>query len=172
MSDHLQYDPKTKMQVKELLYQALYAPVDRHFKKRINALITKNSSLVVSPHRSFVYRGELYSLETSKPPAKFNRLVPELRPEMETYLKDIKTLNDHELPYVLNYFNQVLNSSDSLEDYLCTIPTYLHTPLKKLIATCPCRARTSTEAQIAELNTKNAQSLSLMGQRMARNLIL
>ena len=172
MSDPLQYDPRTKMQVKELLYQTLYAPVDKHFKKRIDALITKNSSLVNSPHRSFVYRGELYTLENSKPPVKFNRLVPELKPLMEAYLKDIKVLNEHELPYVMNYFNQVLNSSDSLKDYLHTLPTYLHPALNKLITTCPCRACTLSEDSIEALNTKNSESISLMGQRMAKNLIL
>jgi len=160
------------MQIKELLYNTLYAPIDRHFKKRIDALITQNSGLINSPHRSFIYRGDLYTLETSKPPVKFNRLVPELRSVMETYLKDIKVLNDHELPYVLNFFNQVLNSSDSLKDYLRMLPTYMHAPLNKLISTCPCRVCTASEEKIETLLAKNSESLSLMGQRMAKNLIL
>lgn len=172
MSDPLQYDPRTKMAIKELLYETVYSPIDRHFKKRIHDLITKNSSLVNSPHRSFNYRGELYTLETTKPPVKFNRLVPELKPLMETYLKDIKTLNDHELPYVLNYFNQVLNSSDSLRDYVNILPSYLHHALNKMIATCPCRDCRLSEEKIKEINAKNTESLNLLGQRMAKNLIL
>lgn len=172
MTDPLKYDPRTKMQVKDLLYQSLYEPIDRHFKKRINEIIAKNSTLINSPHRSFIYRGDLYTLETTKPPVRFNRLVPELRPLMEEYLADLKALNDYELPHVLNYFNQVLNSSDSLQDYLHVLPNHMHPPLNKLIETCPCRACTLTEDKAQALNAKNSESLSLMSQRRAKNLIL
>ena len=172
MSDPLKYDPRTKMQVKDLLYQSLYEPLDRHFKKRINEIIAKNSTLINSTHRSFIYRGELYTLETTKPPVRFNRLVAELRPTMEEYLSDIKQLNDHELPYVLNYFNQVLNTSDSLQDYLSILPEHMHPPLKKLMESCPCRVCTLSSDKAKALNTQNQISLNLMSLRRARNLLL
>lgn len=172
MSDSLQYDPRTKMQIKELLYQSLYAPVDSDFEKRINNIILKNSSLISSPHKSFVYRGDLYTLETTKPPVRFNRLVAELRPTMDEYLNDMKQINDRELPYVLNYFNQVLNASDSLQDYIALLPETLHSPINKLMQTCPCRACSLPENKVQELLEKNQQPLALIGERRARNLLL
>ena len=172
MSDPLQYDPRTKIQIKDLLYQSLYSPVDVSFKKRIDDIVAKNSSLISSPHRSFVYRGEVYSLETTKPPPRINRLVAELRPTMDEYLNDLKHINDNELPYVMSFFNQILNASDSLQDYLTILPETLHLPINKLMQTCPCKAHSLTEAKVQEIRSKNSKPLSLIGERRARNLLL
>ena len=172
MHEHLQHDPRTKQQIKDLLYTTLYEPVQQQFKKRIAAIVTKNCSLIGSSHESFVYKGEVYSNESSKPPMKMNRLTPVMRPMMDEYLKDLKELNDKELPYVLGFINQVLNASECLADYLRVLPEGLHQSLKKLIATCPCRETSLTEEKLNALQIKNYQPISMMKQRMVLNLIL
>ena len=172
MSEHLQHDPRTKQQIKDLLYDSLYSPVQQQFKSRIQAIVTKNCSLVSSSHESFVYKGEFYSNETTKPPLKMNRLSAILRPVMDEYLKDLKDLNDRELPYVLGFINQVLNASDSLEDYIRVLPESMHHPLKKLIDTCPCRKKALTEEKIKVLHDRNSESIAMIKQRMVRNLII
>lgn len=171
MSEHLQHDPRTKQQIKDLLYTSLYDPVQKQFKARLDGIISKNSSLITSSHGSFIYKGEFYTNDPNKPPMKMNRLVAQLRPQMDEYLKDLKQLNDYELPYVLGFINQVLNSSNSLQDYIRILPESMHQPLKQLIDTCPCRQHVLTEAKIKELHDKNQESINMIKQRMVRNLI-
>lgn len=172
MSEHLQHDPRTKQQIKDLLYASLYDPVQQQFQKRIQAIIAKNTSLIGSSHESFVYKSEYYTNENTKPPLKMNRLVPQLRPMMDEYLRDLKELNDKELPYVLGFINQVLNASDSLQDYMRLLPESMHLPLKKLTETCPCRKINLTEDKIKALHDKNQQSIAMIRQRMVKNLII
>lgn len=172
MPEPLHHDPRTKSQIKDLLYASLYDPIQRQFQKRIQDLVNKNCSLISSTHKSFIYKGELYNNDTIKPPVRLNRLVVQLRPMMDDYLKDIKELNDRELPYVLGFINQVLNSSNSLQDYLKLLPPSMHQPLKKMIETCPCRACSLSEDKIKAITDKNIEPISLIKQRMVKNLLI
>lgn len=172
MNDHLQHDPRTKQQIKDLLYKRLYDPVQEQFKKRINSIILKNCSLVASSHASFIYKGEFYTAEVSKPPIKMNRLTESLRPAMDEYLADLKELNDRELPYVLGYINQVLNASDSLEDYLQALPESMHETLKELILTCPCKKPHLSPEKIKLLQDKNQPNIALIKQRLVKNMLI
>lgn len=168
----LQHDPRTKQQIKDLLYASLYEPIHNAFQKRLEHIIIKNTMLIGASHKSFVYKGANYSLETSRPPTRMNRLHASMKQEMDEYLSEIKALNDHEVPYVLGFINQVLNTSNDLCDYLKVLPEPLHFPLKKLIATCPCRSHTLTDQLAQDLLDKNQKSIELIKERMVRNLLV
>ncbi len=169
--EELQHDPRTKQAIKEMLYAYLYEPVEHHYKQRLDTIIKRNASINGYSHNSFVYKDEFYTCDTNKPPRKANRLDKTLCKAMDEYLKELKQLNEQELPYVLGFINQVLNSSNGLSDYLRVLPESVHYPLNKLIATCPCKDCKLTEETVNELLAKNTVSITLMKKRMAINLI-
>lgn len=168
----LQHDPRTKQQIKDMLYAFLYEPVQRQFKSRLNALITRNTAIAGASHQSFTYKGNLYSNDAASPPRRLTRLVPQLVPEMDAYLAELKQLNDKEVPYVVGFINQVLNASNDLHDYLRVLPQSLHPPIQKLIESCPCRTKKLSDEQVQELQSKNQRYIDLAKQRMVTNLLI
>jgi hypothetical protein len=172
MSEVLQHDPRTKLQIKELLYTFLYEHVERQFKSRLNSLIARNTMITGASHQSFTYKGNLYVNDTTPVPRKLNRLIPQLHADMEAYLAEIKQLNDQEIPYVMGYINKVLNSSNDLHDYLRLLPASVHAPIQQLIDSCPCRTKKLTDEEVQELQVKNQQSIDLVKQRMVLNLLI
>lgn len=91
---------------------------------------------------------------------------------MNAYLVELDTLNKTELPYVLGYINQVLNSSDTLPDYLRLLPESVHSAIQHLIGTWPCHTNKLPDAAVQDIRTKNQKALNLMFQRMALNLLV
>lgn len=172
MSEVLQHDPRTKLQIKELLYAFLYEPVERQFEQRLHTLITRNAVITGASHQSFSYKGNLYSNDPAPIPRKLNRLVPQLYADMDAYLADLKQLNDREVPYVMGFINQVLNASNDLHDYLRLLPSSVHQPIQALIDSCPCRTKKLTDEQVQEMQTRNQQSIDLVKQRMVTNLLI
>lgn len=170
--EQLQHDPLAKQLIKNTLYDFLYLPVENSFKSRLNVLIVRNTLLGGYSHKSFTYKGEHYSCDNGVPPRKANRLLPQLKPHMDEYLNDLKQLNEQELPFVLGFINQVLNSSDGMQDYLQILPESAQLPLEKLVASCPCKTRRLTDKQIAELKSKNIASINLMKARLVKNLLI
>jgi hypothetical protein len=170
--DPLERDPKTKQQIKNALYDYIYGPVHRHFSKRIAELVRKNTVLGGHSHQHFVYKGVLYNAESSPPPIRRNRLVPQLRGEMEEFLADQIKLNQQELPFVLGFVNQVLNSSNSLSDYLKVLPESVHSPIQQLMSTCPCRMGILSPERAEQLRLKNEASANLIRQRLVTNLLI
>lgn len=168
----LQHDPRTKQQIKDALYGFIYKPVERHLKSRLDTLIVRNALATGTGHMSFHYKGEYYCCDTHPAPRKWNRLATQLRPAMNEYLDDLKALNEGELPYVLGFFNQVLNSSNDFEDYLRLLPESIHHPLQKLQASCPCRAAQLPEARVNELLVQNQIPITLIKRRMVTNLLI
>lgn len=166
------HDPKTKQQIKEALYAYIYGPVERNFKARLETLIAQNTILGGFTHRHFVYKGHLYSAETTPPPMKRNRLMAQLREPMDEYLQDLNELNDQELPYVLSFINQVLNSSNSMADYFKVFPESIHAPLEELQAACPCRIGVLSEEKAKQLREKNGKLVSILKNRLATNLLI
>jgi len=167
----LQHDPRTKQAIKEMLYNYLYAPVEKHYKQQLDSIIKRNAVMNGFGHYSFVYKGEFYTADPNKPPRKSNKLDKTLYKAMDDYLYELKQLNEQELPFVLGFINQVLNSSNGLSDYLKVLPESVHYPLNKLIATCPCKECKLTEETVNELLAKNKTSIALMKKRMVINLI-
>ena len=168
----LQHDPRTKQQIKDMLYAFLYEPVQRQFKTRLDSLIKRNTVILGASHQSFIYKGNLYSNDPASPPRKLTRLIPQLHADMDAYLADLKQLNDKEVPYVMGFINQVLNASNDLHDYLRLLPASVHQPIQKLIDSYPYRTKQLSDAQVQEMQAKNQQSINLVKQRMMTNLIL
>ena len=169
--EQLAHDPRTKQQVKDALYAYIYDPVKKQFKQRIDTLILRNSLLGRYSHNHFVYKGELYNAESTHPPLRKNRLIVQLKPAMDEYLKDLGELNNTELPYVLGFINQVLNSSCDMQDYLKVLPPAIHTPLNKFIASCPCKSSRLASSKVDEMVDMNSESIKLIQRRLVLNLI-
>jgi len=170
--DCLQHDPRTKQNIKDMLYKVLYDPVQRQLKTQIDDIIMRNTIIGRHSHKSFIYKGTVYSCDNTPAPVRKNRLDPSLREAMETYLAEIKRLNEEEVPYVLGFINQVLNSSEGMQDYLKLFPDALHPPLLNLAATCPCKTSMLPEEKVALLKEKNQSAITLMRERMVLNLLI
>lgn len=170
--EKLEHDGKTKQQVKDALYSFIYGPVERNFKTRLDTLIARNTLMGGYSHKHFSYKGVVYNGETTNPPLKKNRLLASLRGEMDNYLADLDKLNNTELPYVLGFINQVLNSSCDFEDYLKVLPEPLHQPILKLSATCPCKNSRLDEDRVKTIVSNNTGSIALVKERLVLNLLL
>ena len=168
----LHHDPRTKQQIKDMLYQFLYGPVQQQYQQQLNTIITQNSIACKSGYKAFLYKGVVYSMETVPPPRRLPRLVSSLIPAMDAYLKEVTQLNTQEVPFVVGYITQVLNSSNNFQDYLKVLPSVLHPPLEKMIASCPCRLQVLTEEAIQGLQEKNQKSIELLKKRVMTNLII
>ena len=172
MGEVLQHDPRTKQQIKDMLYAFLYEPVQKQFKTRLDSLIKRNTVITGASHQSFSYKGNLYSNDSAPIPRKLNRLVPQLHADMDAYLADLKQLNDREVPYVTGFINQVLNASNDPHDYLRLLPSSAHQPIRALIDSCPYRTKKLTDEQVQEMQTRNQQSIDLVKKRMVTNLLI
>lgn len=172
MEEVLQHDPRTKLQIKEALYSFLYQPTQQRLSEKLNLIIKRNTLITGSSSYCFTYKGIWYMAEQTNPPKRIIRLIPELHKDMDEYLSEIKELNDQELPYVLGFINQVLNSSNDFQDYLKLFPESIHRPIQKMIDSCPCRTKKLSEEDVQLIQTKNQYSITLIKQRMARNLII
>jgi hypothetical protein len=170
--EQLQYDPRTKQQIKDALYDFLYTPVQNQFKLRLDTIIIRNTLLAGHGHKSFNYKGEFYSCDNGPLPRVWNRLMPHLRPMMDEYLQELKELNEKELPYVVGYINKVLNASNELGDYLRLLPESTHGPIQKLIETCPCHGKKLSDDEITALRDRNQTPIDMMKARMVTNLLI
>lgn len=172
MTDQLQHDPRTKQQIKDALFHFLYDAVERDFKRRLDVLIVRNAVVCGYSHKSLMYKNVLYNCDTQPLPRKMNRLAVALQPDMNEYLREMKLLNEKEVPYVLGFINQVLNSSNDLCDYYRLLPESVHEPLRAIIDTCPCRSKKLSDEVVTMLQDKNQSSIALMKERMVTNLLI
>ena len=171
MDEPLQYDPRAKQQIVNAIYAYLYEPVSLAFQKRLDALIIKNSLTLGVNSKSVVYKGEYYTMSGSGI-STASRLAPVLKQEMDEYLKDVAQVNEGEMPFVMGFIRQVLNSSNDMNDYLRVLPRSVHHPVEKLILSCPCRSKSLTEATVSTLLTSNEVPINLMKRRMVLNLLV
>lgn len=172
MEERLQHDPRTKQQIKDSLYNFLYAPVLRDFGNRLEAIVIKNAVLIGSANHSFSYRGLYYTSIAGPLPRRMDRLAKALHPVMDSYLADLKQLNLHEVPMVLGYINKVLNSSNELHDYLKMFPSAIHSPIEGMIATCPCRTTGLSIEGMQAIQKQNQHTIDLIKTRLVINLIM
>ena len=169
----LQYDPETKQMIKDSLYEHLYGPVKNQYRSRLATIIDRNCILIGNAYKSFIYKGTTYKAnENDVLPRQSNRLREQLHPEMDLYIEELNQLNDYELPYVLGYINNMLNSSTSLQDYFKVLPESMHKPIQDLVPTCGCRAQHLSDKAINDMRIRNTKSIELMKQRMVLNLLL
>ncbi len=171
MDEPLQYDPRAKQQIINAIHSYLYDPVMAGFEKRLDTLIVKNSNLLGVNHGAMLYKGIYYKLSNGSINGA-SRLAPALHKEMDAYLKDLNQINEEELPYVMGFIRQVLNSSNSLQDYMRVLPQSVHHPVEKLTLTCPCRSKTLTDTVVSTLLSSNEVPINLMKRRMVLNLII
>lgn len=127
-------DPRIKQQIKLSLVEAMYAPSERRFANKLRDIIIDNSTKAGYSHHSFSYKGQYYNLETIPLRYKNQHLLPELHARMDAYLADIKHLEYTEKPYVVGFFNKVLNASNSIEDYCRLLPECVHTAMAEYTA--------------------------------------
>lgn len=172
MDDTIQYDPRTKQQIKELLYKQLYSPVEKASKDKLSGLILRNSSIMGNSRTSFTYKGVVHSIEDSPSYRNSNRLHQSLYLDMNEYLKEVTQLNTMELPFVIGFINNVLNASNSLQDYLNVLPSSVHEPIRQLVTQCPCRSCQLSLEEVQKLIDTNKRPIALMKQRMVLNLLI
>ena len=170
--DKLDYDRTAKLKLKDAICEYLYEPMRRAFKERLDSLIVRNTTLGGYDHKHFVYKGVVYNGEASAPPIRKNRLAASLRAEMDEYLAEQAEVNQKEIPFVVGFINQTLNSSDNITDYLQVLPDAVHYPVEQLAATCPCRTSTLASDKAQELRDANQLASSMMKKRLVRNLLL
>lgn len=169
MDQHI-HDPKTKIMIKDALCHALYDGVRKEFHDRITDLILKNTLALHSGHRSFMYKNQFYNSENTIPLVK-NRLLPQFKPVMDQYLKDLSELNDNELTHVIGYINQVLNSSNQFGDYLRLLPESLHPVIHRMASYYPCHNKKLSEDKVITLQQKNQKPIEMIKVRLAQNLL-
>lgn len=165
----------SKYQVKEAIYTYLYTPVQRQCQRRLDQLIQQNNRLCHSSLSAFMYKGELYQGSNTslyQPNQRPPRLHRSLVPVMEQYLAELKTLNEHELPFVLGFITHALNSVKTLPDCLRIFPESVHPPIKHLIASCSCRTMELSQETVEEIQARNQAAIDLMKQRQVLNLLL
>lgn len=172
MSTQLRHESACKLHIKNALYAYLYEPLHKASQHKLEEIIIRNTVLIKGTHRSFVYKGVYYTCEATPGPRKANRLDPRMKGEMDKYLKDLEAVNDLEIPYVVNYINRVLNSSDDLQDYFHLLPDGLHPIVQKFISSCPCRHGHLSETEVEQITKENTKSLELMKIRMTTNLLI
>lgn len=172
MDPQVKHDPLTKSQIREALYLHLYGPMKKYSQARLDSIIIQNTLMTKASHKSFAYKGVLYSCDASTPPRRANLLHPEMRCTMNEYLKEMDVINNTEVPYVVGFINQVLNVSDNFCDYLDMLPSAVHHPIQQFINTCPCKTRHMTAEEVQAIQEKNATSIELMKSRMVTNLLI
>jgi hypothetical protein len=172
MDAHIQYDPRTKQQLKDLLYSYLYLPVEKASKAKLSKLILRNSSLMGNSKKAFTYKGAVYSLDDNQSYRNTNRLHKLLYPDMDEHLKEVTILNTTELPFVVGFITSVLNSSNSIQDYLNLLPASIHSPIEQLAATCPCRLCNLSPELVHSMQVKNKEPIELIKRRMVLNLLI
>lgn len=174
ISKELKHAAKTKTQIRDVLHHYLYRPVLLKLERELDAIIVANNQIIRSSYECFMYRNELYKKSTFKglPPRPSNRLDKSLFERMDKYIDTVGDLNQYEMPYVMGFVNQVLNSSDDLMDYLRVFPKLLHSPLQEMIDSCPCKNTKLAPETVADMQHRNHENIELIKQRLAYNLLL
>jgi len=158
--------------VKDSLYEYIYGPVQKSYRTRLDSLIIRNTIAGGFPTKSFHYKGNQYHCEGGAlPPRGWNKLMPQFKDEMDDLLAEFSDINNRELPFVIGYIGQVLNSSNSFMDYLRLFPDSVHTPIKTIMETCPCCAQQLSDDKVEAILSKHQDAILMMKKRMVQNLL-
>lgn len=174
MTEEVQSPATVKQGIRDALMGALYAPVHKKNKERIDRMIMANSVYHKSDVTMFMHKNVLYKVNPQdRLPRVIPRLAPQFIPEMNQYLKEIQELNEEEIPVVVGYITQVLNSSNRPRDFLRLFPESVH---KSILALCekPNQAiqKPLSDEAVAALLSKNQLAVAMMKQRMVTNLLI
>lgn len=166
------YDPALKTELRNRLHDRLYGVPLRILDDRLTELVMRNCAIHNYAHKHFVYKGVVYNKDVTTPPLPRNQLSQGLKPEMETWLREMDQLQRKEMPHVLSAVMKVLNSSDSLADFLELLPESLHEPLHEMQAKCPCEHRSLNDDQIQALRAELGEGLLKLRERLMMNTLL
>ena len=170
--DPVQPDPTFKQTIKDMLYGHLYNPVNEQFTERLKEIVRQHCQMMHATQPYFLYRGKLYTSDrTVKRTERVRHLARALEPQMSEYLADLKDLTDYEIPMVLGFFNNMLNSTSEVQDYLRILPEAVHTPLLEYLLDHPGTTTSLTDEQVAEIQAKNAVPIGLLKGRLFLTLL-
>lgn len=158
--------PQVKQLIKDTLYEFLFEPANKSLQKQLESVVYRNCVMSHYTHKSVAYKGFVYNFDTEAPPRRWNRLIPELRPTMDKILFETEELSRYEVPFIMGYITQVLNSSEHLSDYLALLPDCVHPAFKKILHILP-----SPSLEPAK-KVFNQKAVDLIKQRMVTNLLL
>lgn len=164
------HDPFIKSEIWVGIHDFLFTPSYTKNKNTLNNIIVKNCLIVLSSELSFIYKGDFYFKEVSRKPRVPNRLSKELYIEMQNYLVDHKVLVE-EIPVVSSFIFEVLNSSNSFDDYLNVLPECIHSSIKKVIHGRPTTKGTLSNTQVLYLQKKYEKEVAVLKTRLVLNLI-
>jgi hypothetical protein len=166
-------EPRVKQTIKNALEAAMYAPTHRRFEAKLKELLRTNTTAARYVHESFTYKGEYYSFEFTHPRFKTNRLLPELQPSMDEYLAEKKHLEYTEVPFVVGFFNKMLNASNSVHDYLQILPESLHSAIYNLFLPAEfVLPREMTDEQVEAFKEAHKDWLLMLKKRMVLELVI
>lgn len=169
--------PKVKQAIKKALDTAIYANVNRRQDARLLEIIrtnfqAANALTIQHTHESFSYKGAYYSFEQQHPRFKNQRLVPELQPVMDAFLAEKQLIAYTEMPYVFGLFTKVLNTSNSLLDYVELLPECMHLALRPFLDDPSfVLPRELTDEQVDQFKLTNHDGLMKLKKRMVLDLI-
>jgi hypothetical protein len=166
----VQNDPRTKQMIKDMLYSHIYDPVEYRLHEKLKLIMGKNRLLNHHDMDYFSYKAQVYSLDNTTIRSA-PKLDSSLHAEMQEYLKELNELNRVEIPYVLNFINQALNSSNDLRDYLKLLPECLHKPIQELIDAYECQSERLSQAEVDAFKERNAHSILMVKKRLLLNVV-
>ena len=164
-------NPLSKQEIKDRLYHFLYDPLMQRMQARLSRLIQQNSLVQQTEYLGFSYKGQAYVIDSRQQPIRLPRLVSGLRPQMDAYLEEANHINCTEIPFVLGFITQVLNSSNDLQDYLKVLPDCLHPPIREMALSCACLTERLNQSQVEDLQRRNQVPIELIKQRLVLNLL-
>lgn len=166
--------PLMKKKTHEHLMEFLYADQRQNQRESIKAIINKNSALLASSHRSFIYKNELYVYDDhEKVPRIKNRLQRALVPKMEEWLEEQEQLEADEAFYVSAFLRRVFNVSNNLHDHLALLPDSLQRPVRELWHINPEDEKPNLSPEfIASFKEEHQQDIQILNKRLMKNLLL
>lgn len=159
-----------RTQLRDAFLQWLYKPMLEQLQQQIVAIIKENAAIQWLPHYSFMYKGQLWAIQTQAP-RKSQKLHDSLIGRMEAYLQERREL-EQEQSQCLAGILRILNAIKDPRDCLRILPETLHQPLVPLLAEYPDAPSLLPEDSILQLREDNAPYINIMKQRLVLNLLI
>lgn len=170
-------EPRVKQTIMIRIMAALTQPSHDFLKKRYDRVIIRNTQLLGASHFSLVYKDDFYCADIPQArPFPANRLVKELKGEMDSIISDEKLLLNRDTPYLAAAVTTLLNVTNNPMDYFLLFPESLKPALVSVLNTADESTflglpRMSSDS-IFKFKEDNAIPLLALKTRMAANLLL
>lgn len=163
-----------KFQIKTVLTDFLYKPVEQRHRQEIEALIVQNCRLINSAVRAFRYKGELYRSDIApRGPLMAPGLHPDLTMQLALTHEEQARIYREEQPVVQGYIVKVLNLTSNTDDYKKLLPSCVHAPLAFMDNYAYMNTVTlfTCDADYDLFLVEHAPQIQLIRERMATNLL-